>query len=249
MINALLFHEIKQTSNNHSDISIKNFEYTIKKLSERNALVNSIETINNQDYNNELLHVLTFDDGRLSDYRIAFPLLMKNSFCATFYIITELVGKKNYMNWDNILEMSNYGMEIGSHSCSHPNFTLLTSKQQFYELSDSKKILEDKLGKNISSFSVPNGAYNKSVVLTAFEVGYKNVSISKPGINKFPIINNSLIARNSFNRLMDKEKIDQMLFPSTIKVYTDSINYALREILKKSFGMKSYEKIRNKIFK
>ena len=124
---------------------------------------------------------------------------MKNSFCATFYIITELVGKKDYMNWDNILEMSNYGMEIGSHSCSHPNFTLLTSKKQFYELNDSKKILEDKLGKNISSFSVPNGTYDKKVITTAFEVGYKNISISKPGLNKFPIINNTLIFRNSFN--------------------------------------------------
>ena len=249
MINTLLFHEVKDISVNHSDISIDNFKYLIKKLVEKKAHVSSLEKLSNKVSKDKLFHVITFDDGSISDYSIAFPILIKNAFSATFYIITDMVGKNGYMSWDNILEMSNYGMEIGSHSISHPNFTLLNNEKKYEELNKSKLILEDKLGKSISSFSVPNGAFDKSVFKISFEIGYKNVSISKPGLNKSPIKDNSIILRNAFNKTMNQNSINNILYPSFTKICLDSLNYSLRDLIKKSLGMNNYEKVRSLFYK
>ena len=46
--------------------------------------------------------ILTFDDGMLRQYTYAKPILDKQNFKATFYIICNSVDKENRMNWNNI---------------------------------------------------------------------------------------------------------------------------------------------------
>ena len=85
--------------------------------------------------------LITFDDGHDSDYDIVFPSLLDHNLSATFFIITDRIGDKGYLNWHQISEMQRYGMNIGSHSKSHIDLTNLSLNEVETEMGVSKKIL------------------------------------------------------------------------------------------------------------
>jgi len=65
------------------------------------------------------------------------------------------------------------GMEIGSHTLTHPNLTKLRRHQALHELVESKNILEDTVGEPIASFCYPAGKFNSIVRSWVIEAGYK----------------------------------------------------------------------------
>ncbi len=109
--------------------------------------------------------IITFDDGMLSQYTYAKPILDKYNFKATFYIICNSVDKENRMNWDNIQILEEEGNEIGSHSMNHERLGNLSDNKMKYEIIESKKCLENK-GFNVTSFSFPynDGDNNKKIL-------------------------------------------------------------------------------------
>jgi peptidoglycan/xylan/chitin deacetylase (PgdA/CDA1 family) len=102
--------------------------------------------------------VITFDDGEKTVYEYAFPLLKEYNMKALIFLVVDFVDKQNmwdvsvtgrrvpHLTWSEIMEMHEYGMEFGSHTMTHRNLTRLDEKHIRYELSQSKKIIEDRLG-------------------------------------------------------------------------------------------------------
>ncbi len=125
--------------------------------------------------------IITFDDGLLDNYTNAYPILKEFGLKAYFFILAGKVGTGGYMNWGQIRELKNSGMIIGSHGVAHRILTELNDAELDYELSESKKMLEDKLGERIDFFSVPRGFYNKKVIAKAKDAGYKAVFTSVYG--------------------------------------------------------------------
>ncbi|KTD63683.1 deacetylase [Legionella santicrucis] len=147
--------------------------------------------------------VLTFDDGLLDNYENALPLLNQYGFVATFFVvpgfdkITRWVhpGKRKWSNvqktgytipYKNMQKnhrkaLLNAGMEVGSHSFSHPKLHQIDRKNLTYEISDSKKYLEDELGIAIETFCYPYGGYNTKVVETVKNAGYLGATTTWPG--------------------------------------------------------------------
>lgn len=136
-----------------------------------------------QDQNRRLA-ILTFDDGYLDAYSNAFPILQKYGFTATFYIISGFVGKENYMNWQQILELKNSGMNIGSHSFSHPDLSKTSDEKVEREISQSQKTLQDYIGVPITDFCYPAGKYNNRTIEILKKYGYKTATTTKNGIYK-----------------------------------------------------------------
>lgn len=137
--------------------------------------------------------VLTFDDGQSSDYETAYPALSGKGMKATFYIATDFVGQAGYVNWQQLREMQAHGMEIGSHSCSHCCFPDLAPADMLKELRDSRRILEDRLGSAVKSFSVPYGFACQSLIRAATEAGYEtictsDVSLARVNNASFPAV-------------------------------------------------------------
>src|SRR5215208_2453357 len=81
--------------------------------------------------------ILTFDDGMLSQYTYAKPILDKYNFKATFYIICNSVDTENRMNWNNIQTLEEEGHEIGSHSMNHQRLGKLSNNEMKYEIIES----------------------------------------------------------------------------------------------------------------
>lgn len=113
---------------------------------------------------------ITFDDGFKNNYDIAYPLLKEFGFKATIFLVTGYCGKNNQWNgqpeeiptlellkWDDIIEMANNGIDFGAHTINHPNLTELTKDQVKDEILGSKRMLNERLGKDIPFFSYPYG--------------------------------------------------------------------------------------------
>ena len=80
--------------------------------------------------------------------------------------------EREILNWEEIREMSDYGIEFGSHTLTHPNLTFLSRDELKNEILKSKKILEESLGKKICGFAYPYGFYNNDAKRIVHEADY-----------------------------------------------------------------------------
>ena len=118
--------------------------------------------------------LLTVDDGLLSFYENAWPILKKEKIPFILFVSTREVGSFNYMNWDQIREISQSELaEIGNHSHSHEYLVDESSEEIKKDLQKSIKIFEDKLGKNSEFFSYPFGEYSLEFKKLIKELGFK----------------------------------------------------------------------------
>jgi hypothetical protein len=125
--------------------------------------------------------VLTFDDGFQSAY-CCHHSLINYGFNGTFFIVTDFVGQRPYLSWDEIREMDSSGMSIQSHTCTHPILSAISEDRMRTEFSVSKAILEDKLGHKIDSLSIPQGFANRKVIDIGSQCGYEYIFTSRPGL-------------------------------------------------------------------
>jgi len=116
---------------------------------------------------------VTFDDGTCSSYDATMELVDAGAKCSHF-IIPDRVNRNNAesMSWSRIMELDSVGVEIGSHTLTHPHLTRLETKELHNELKSSKLTLEDKLGKEVTSFAYPYGEYDRRVVEAVANCGY-----------------------------------------------------------------------------
>lgn len=117
--------------------------------------------------------IITFDDGYIDLYLNAYPILQKYHFSAVAFIPTGLIGTSYYANWNQILEMHRSGLiSFQAHSVTHANLASLSAGELKYELFESKKALESKLGVPVNFIAYPYGISSPQVLTSAREAGY-----------------------------------------------------------------------------
>ncbi|MBU1006750.1 MAG: polysaccharide deacetylase family protein [Candidatus Omnitrophica bacterium] len=129
---------------------------------------------------------ITFDDGFENNYTSAYPVLKKLGLPATIFIVPGFIGRKDYLTWDQVIEMSESGViSIGSHSMNHAYLSGFTGEDLEMEIAGSKRVIENHIGKNIYSFSYPIGAFNDEAKDSVKRAGYKIAVATNPG-KKYP---------------------------------------------------------------
>lgn len=116
--------------------------------------------------------VLTFDDGTLDNYTVAYPILRRHGFIATFFVITAFVGRSGTMTWAQLREMQRSGMVVGSHSERHPYLTTLSAAALRQELQGSRETIRQQLGRAPSVIAYPYGYQDRRVVDATEAAGY-----------------------------------------------------------------------------
>jgi peptidoglycan/xylan/chitin deacetylase (PgdA/CDA1 family) len=128
---------------------------------------------------------VTFDDAYEDFLEAAVPTLEKLGFSATVFVIAGMLGSEN--TWDHgggprsqlkllgaegIREVSERGMEIGSHSVTHPRLSGLDSETLVREVEDSRRMLGEIVSAPIEGFSYPYGDVDGPAVRAARKAGY-----------------------------------------------------------------------------
>lgn len=131
--------------------------------------------------------LITLDDGWKSQYDVAWPILKKYGFPFTMFIYTDYVkpGPRSggeSMTWEQLGEMRDAGVDIESHTISHPYLTAKKGKTEadyeqwlWHEINDSKKMLEAQLGIKVNAFAIPYGKFNPKVQELANKAGYEAI--------------------------------------------------------------------------
>lgn len=144
--------------------------------------------------------------------------------------ITQQLGEVkqsvNYkiLNWNQVKEMKEYGIEFGAHSVTHPGLSAQDEETLNNEIGSIKSIIEEKTGTKVTSFSYPTGLYNKDCIKIVKEHSYECAVTSNYGFNKnlnLYELERIAIGKNlSFplfilNMIIPLRKIDNL----TIKIY------------------------------
>lgn len=163
------------------------FEKQMRFLYENNYKVISLEDIynvahENPDVNSKYV-VITFDDGYKDVFHSAFPVMKKYDFTATVFLAVDYVGKtlndKDCLNWSEIERLGAQGIRFGSHTLSHAQLIELDDNQLRWELEESKRILENRLGKPVYAFAYPyafpeqNKAFTGRLQTLLTDLGYR----------------------------------------------------------------------------
>jgi peptidoglycan/xylan/chitin deacetylase (PgdA/CDA1 family) len=136
---------------------------------------------------------ITFDDAYRSVLELAKPILDRLDMRASVYVPTNWPGEDGPMTWpgiahwvggphehelaclgwDELRGLADDGWEVGSHTCSHPRLAELATEGEIAaELTGSREVCEERLGRPCRSIAYPYGSYDERVVEAAEAAGY-----------------------------------------------------------------------------
>jgi len=188
---------------------------------------------------------LSFDDGHVSDYEMVLPRLQAHHATATFFITPNFIGQAGYLSWYQVKQLHEAGMEIGSHSLSHPYSTTLSADQLLNEMQHSKDLIEQHIGADVKSFAYPYGDYSCQTHQVVRSAGYRYICTSKPGLCR---MNSQIMGRNSIHSNTPIQAIGELLNPSEYRLLRQQFGYAIRYHLKRVLGVNNYIKLKQLIY-
>jgi peptidoglycan/xylan/chitin deacetylase (PgdA/CDA1 family) len=133
---------------------------------------------------------LTFDDGFQNWLTNAVPLLERLRVRATFYVCPGRFGAQHssvsgeagrLLDEHGVRELADRGMELGSHTLSHPDLRGLDDESLAAELADSKRAIEAITGRPCRTFAYPYGLYDERVTRAVADAGYELAFAWDPG--------------------------------------------------------------------
>jgi peptidoglycan/xylan/chitin deacetylase (PgdA/CDA1 family) len=136
------------------------------------SLADLVERLQNGRPLPEHAVVLTFDDGYDDNYTQAYPILRSFGFTGTFFLITDAVGNREYMTWQQAIEMSRNNMAIEAHGRTHADLSASTLDDTVWQIGGSKTIIEEKLGQPVRFYCYPSGKYNAQTISVLRARGY-----------------------------------------------------------------------------
>ncbi|MCP4684860.1 MAG: polysaccharide deacetylase family protein [bacterium] len=127
---------------------------------------------------------VSFDDGYQHLCEFLPPLMERLSFRPTIFVPTDLIGRPNswdyscrlapdpHMDETSIRELADLGVRFGSHGKSHCDLTSCDPERIKSELADSRKRLQNLIGRPVDEISYPFGRTNPRVLEAAAEAGF-----------------------------------------------------------------------------
>ena len=145
--------------------------------------------------------LLTFDDGFINNYDIVLPILLEFKISAYFFIISDYVEtgyiplfmQKRYLdseklsefktiNSNQMTEMLKKGMNIGSHSLFHNDFSKISVSDAVQNAEQSKQDLQEMLNTSVECFAFPWGFYQEQQIEPIKKI-YRRIFTVKHGFN------------------------------------------------------------------
>lgn len=130
---------------------------------------------------------VTFDDGYKDNLTIAAPILVSFNIPFTVFVTPKYIksGDKRYLNPLELKELSMLPrVTIGAHGLTHCRLSKCSNDELWLELSDSKKWIEDLIGKKVDTLAYPHGDCGEREFSLALSAGYRVAATTESGINQ-----------------------------------------------------------------
>ena len=173
---SIMYHRFNENKYPSTNIQLDVFKSQLELINKE-----GLEFIHPKNFEKSLFEnkkdrkiLLTIDDGLLSFYENAWPILKERKIPFILFVNTREVGAYNYMNWDQILELhKSEFVEIGNHSHSHEYLADEGPEVIKDDILQSIEIFKNKLGKNSDFFSYPFGEYSLTFKSIVKDLGFK----------------------------------------------------------------------------
>jgi len=190
---------------------------------------------------------LTFDDGWRGNYLYGYPILQEYGLKATFYIATDLIGKPFYMTWEDIKEMAASGMSIQSHTVTHQPLAHMGVERVLFELSESKRVIEERLGQEVRHLSLPHGSKNGKTWPIAKEIGYQSICTSDVGFQTLEN-NGPWLKRINIGDKISLEQFHLIANGRNQAISGMKVTKGLKNMLRGIVGSKNYRNLYKRIY-
>lgn len=234
----LLYHSTPAQASWTYDVSKRSFEAHLAYLKSNCEILSVPSIVDRLTKGAEcdrLVCGITFDDGYKNNHDVAFPLLSRYNIPATIFVSTAYVsgnfGGRHMLSWDELKEMQSSGLiTVGSHTHTHRDLRLLTEGEVMNEISMSKRLIEEKLGTEVSLFSYPGGGVNENVRRLLGSTGLRTFSST-------PLINHYSQDSHEFGRIA-VDRLSSNLPSFAFKFYgvTDSLSQRFRHSARVGWG-------------
>ena len=160
---AIMYHRFEENKYPSTNIRLDIFKEHIELIEKKNIDFYNPRNLqeNFDEPKNQKKILVTIDDAFISFYEYAWPILKEKQIPFILFVSTETVGRKGYMNWEQIREIEKKRFaHIGNHSHSHDYLTKFSFENFIIDINKSRKIFKKQIGYNPEFFSYPFGEYN-----------------------------------------------------------------------------------------
>lgn len=136
-----------------------------------------------QSRNRKPFVCITFDDGYLDTFTLAYPILKERQIPFCVYMTRDFYRGTAKPHWNPEAEMMDVNQikelgsdplcTIGAHTCSHPHLSGLSKEEQRHEIEECKTDLEHLLGRPVRHLAYPYGDYNQETLQIVRQLGFE----------------------------------------------------------------------------
>lgn len=199
-LRVLMYHRVARLDAfDQLTVTPERFEQQMSMLASRRqvvGLIDGLRALRAGTLNGPAVAV-TFDDGYLDNLVEAAPILQRHRIAATVFVTTRFCdqtashpryaagGPRLHLDWDEVSQLASLpGMEIGSHTVSHPYLPRLSAAEARQEIEASRQRIGERIGRQVRAFCYPSGDVGEREALLAREAGYEAAVSVCPGLNR-----------------------------------------------------------------
>ncbi len=121
---------------------------------------------------------ISFDDGNASDAEIGLPGLVERNLTGDFFVVAERLDQRGSLSRDQIRQLRDAGMRVGSHGMRHRSFRGLDASTRTAEFVTARERIAEVTGQPVDEVALPLGAYDRHVLGALRAQGYRHVYTS-----------------------------------------------------------------------
>jgi peptidoglycan/xylan/chitin deacetylase (PgdA/CDA1 family) len=192
--------------------------------------------------------LLTFDDGGASAVHPTADILEAHGLRGLFFIATDYIGTKTFLNHDDVRALYRRGHGIGTHSASHPlRMAALTAAELHSEWQISIEKIADLLGHAVTVASVPGGYYARNVADAARRCGIRVLFTSEP-VSRVELVQDChVLGRYAVRRTTSPKSIRMLASGNVAAKFRQRFVWAAKKALKR-LGGRSWLALRAKYY-
>ena len=234
-----MYHDIVTKNDKSSGFQNESaFQYKVEEV----AFEEQVKALQGKDV------VFTFDDGGVSFYTKAAPILEKYGFKGIFFISTKYIGTPGFLDKEQVVALAERGHVVGSHSHTHPEiFTKLSKEEVHEEWQKSKEVLKEILGEKDFPLSIPNGYASNIIMREAINCGYTDIYTSQPTTKIRMFQKHNVIGRYVVHENMTTQGVLHIVTSKSCQIKM-ALKWHVLNVAKRMLG-ESYDAVKAKVLR